>query len=183
MPVHPLIVIALAAFATQVARALPRAVARPAWICAVAGAFVWMLIIDVRAYPAFGYCGYETLGSQWLGSVTRGYRNIVQVTNDGTEDALRWCTEHVPDGQRVLFCSDDQFIADSFINRTQPRYQVVPYDKAENDFDYVIAHHVRGTRYIDDPLECHELGQLHAVHTVWRGRGLYRLPVVTIFRR
>ena len=183
MSVHPIIVIALSDFVIRARWALPRGTARSTWSVSVTGAIGWMLLGDIRAYPAFGYFGYETLGARWLGSENLGHRNIVQVTNNGTEEALRWCNEHVPAGRRVLLCTDDHNIAQDFINRTRPGYKLVLCSDVGCSYDYVVSHHVRTSNYYETPPEPSDAGSLQMVHTVYRGNGLYRLPVVTVYQR
>ena len=194
MSIYPMLVIVLSAFLVDVAAALPRGATRTAWVIVVTGAIGWMLLGDIRVYPAFGYYGYETLGPRWMGSDTRGYRNIVHVTNDGTEEALRWCDEHVPKGCRVFMFTTDLHVAQAFAAQTRPRYEfilqhMVPGMDPElprellDAADYVVSHHTRMLRYFETPPESGELGQFRVVHTVCRGRGTYRMPVVTIYRR
>jgi hypothetical protein len=194
MSIYPVLVIVLSTFLVDVATALPRGAARSAWVIVVSGAIGWMLLGDIRVYPAFGYYGYETFGPRWMGSDTRGYRNIVQVTNDGTEEALRWCNEHVPKSCRVLIRTTDSQVAQAFAERTRPRYEFIVQHIARGvdpellresfeAADYVVSHHTRVLRYFETPPESGELGQFRVVHTVWRGRGTYRMPVVTIYRR
>ena len=194
MSIYPVLVIVLSAFLVDVATALPRGAARTAWVIVVTGAIGWLLLSDIRVYPAFGYYGYETLGPRWMGSDTRGYRNIVQVTNDGTEEALRWCNEHVPKGCRVFIRTTDRYVAQAFAERTRSRYEFIVQDMDSgvdpelpreplDAADYVVLHHTRIFRYFETPPESGELGQFRVVHTVWRGRGMYRMPVVTIYQR
>jgi 4-amino-4-deoxy-L-arabinose transferase-like glycosyltransferase len=75
------------------------------WIAAVAGvlAFGWLALDLARCYPDFNLNGYQYLGERRVaGRATLGYRSVVQVTTDGTEQALGWVADHVEPGSTVV---------------------------------------------------------------------------------
>ena len=149
-------------------------------------AIVWLLWMDVLLYPTFTYAGYEVVDGSWLGRPTRGYRSLVQVTNDGTEEALGWCRVHLPEGELLAVCVSDVHVANAAADRRTPRLTISCVNQVTGSvierYPYVLIHHVRGLGYDEFLPEHGDWPSLELIHTVWRGRGTYRMPVVSIYR-
>jgi hypothetical protein len=184
----------LAGFIVHACRASRARRWRPALLFALTGAFAWLLISTLRVYPNFGYYGYETVGKRWLGAESRGYRAPVVVTNDGSTDALNWLEYNAPAGSVVLSYLNDNHLLDYFhssgslpfdlrhVNRLPDRR---PSHNDLSSSEYAIV------RLVDDfgpptPIRDAEFLKRfgrHPVHEIYRGRGIYRMPVMRIYRR
>ncbi len=190
MSVYPLVIIALAGFVGGVDNRLarwqqspiPRLLSRSA----LAVALIWLLVMDIRVYPAFGYAGYEVVDTFWLGRWTCGYRSIVQITNDGTEEALAWCRTHLPEGTELAACLSDVHVAEAEAARRLPKLTISCVDQISQDvinrYPYILIHHARGLGYNEFLPEFGDYPSLEHRYTVWRGRNVYRLPVVSVYR-
>ncbi|MBI3302332.1 MAG: glycosyltransferase family 39 protein [Deltaproteobacteria bacterium] len=192
MSVYPLLVLMLAGFIVQVTHALrDRVVVRRLWITIVATSHLWLIWGDVHVYPDFGLYGYETIGDRWLGDESRGYRNVIQMTNDGTEDALRWLVDHVPTGARVVSYLGDDHVIDAFVDRQPLTFELTrrhadsdwTRGPAIDDADYLLVSINNEVMYGDAPPVANRAARFEPVHTIWRGRGRYRMPMVRIYRR
>jgi hypothetical protein len=192
MSVYPLLVLMLAEFIVQVTHVLrTRIVVRRLWVTIVTTSHLWLIWGDAHVYPDFGLYGYETIGDRWLGDESRGYRNIIQVTNDGTEDALRWLVDHVPTGARVVSYLWDDHVIDTFVDRQPLTFELIrrhaDIDWARSsiidDADYLLVSLNNEVMYGDAPSVAHRVTGFELVHTIWRGRGRYRMPVVQIYKR
>jgi hypothetical protein len=191
MSVYPIVVLVLSAAVVHHLRWHgPRL--RVAVAAALVGAFVWMGVGIARVYPTFGYYGYETVGDTWLGMPSRGYRSLVVVTNDGSTEALDWLREHAA-GAVVLSYLDDIFLINS-LNELRPFPFELRHglhgDADSNDellrvADFVVV------RAIDDldrpsPVSAFSFAERFepaSAHEIVRGRGVYRMPVIQIYRR
>jgi 4-amino-4-deoxy-L-arabinose transferase-like glycosyltransferase len=193
MSVYPLIVLILAAFITHVAARLSsRERSSSAWIALVATSSVYLAWGTAWSYPEFGYYGYTLVGDSWLGAESYGYRNLIQVTNDGTEDALRWLTQHVPPGRRVVSYLWDDHVIDHFLAGSPPLFHLVRRDahRSRNsppeidDADFVVVGLNNEVSYRDLPkAELEEGFNQSPRHVVFRGRSGSCMPVVRIFGR
>ena len=194
LAVYPLLILLLSTFIVQAARSLrgrPRL--RSAWIALVATSCLYLLWGVIRVYPDFGLYGYEVVGRRWLGAESRGYRNLIQVTNDGTQDALRWCVEHVPPGKRVVSFLWDDHVIDAFVQRQPLCFELVrrlgQADPLQGppleDADYLLVSLNNQATYRDMPAAetRADYFEPEPVHVVWRGRGPYRMGLVQIYQR
>ncbi len=196
MSVYPPLLLLVAAFMAGLARRLSgRPALQSAWVALCATACLYGGWLTARIYPEFGYVGYEAVGDRWLGAESRGYRNLVQVTNDGTSDALAWLDSRVPPGRRVISLLRDEHVVDSWLAMHPPSYALVRRSQLGiavdarplagpvlEDADYLVValNNQVGFDEQPTPIELQKAG-LKVVHAVWRGRGPYRLPVVTIY--
>jgi hypothetical protein len=150
-------------------------------------AHLWLIWGLIHVYPEFGWYGYETIGERWLGKESRGYRNIIQITNDGTEDALRWSMVHVPAGARVVSYLSAYHVVAAYAARHTLQFELI-----DRSWD---IENVRSMRPGEADYVLIDLNPLLAsgftpggegpwgspVHTIWRGNGQYRMPVVQIY--
>src|SRR4029450_7211334 len=121
----------LAAFVVQVTCTLHnRTLMLGVWLSIAIASHVWLIWGTMRVYPEFGWYGYETIGDRWLGEESRGYRSIIQVTNDGTEDALRWPGEPWPAEARVVSYLGDHHVVDAFMQKHPAPFSLI---RAEGD--------------------------------------------------
>lgn len=195
MAIYPLLVVLLAAWIMHATGWL-QGRARQAWIAVTAAAYLWLIIGVVRVYPEYGYYGYETIGDEWWGQSTRGHLDIVVVSEDGQKDAIAWAIENVPEGKTVVSLlrisgqANDQIAATPHRFRwiqtdwfwTQPRDQV-PGMVAQADYLIMHWNNFRYDRFTPRREELARDFETTPVHTVYRGRGIYRLPVVEVFKR
>lgn len=194
MSVYPLIVLILAAFVVHVAeRLLARERALSAWIAISITGCVYLLWGTVRCYPEFGYFGYALVGRNWLSAESSGYRNLVQVTNDGTEDVMQWLQAHVPPGRRVVSYLWDDHVMDAWLADRPPAFHLVRRNAFAarhnppdiDDADYLVLHLNNYVSYADAPgrRELVSCFGPRPVHVIERGRGAYRTTVVQVFSR
>jgi hypothetical protein len=194
MSVYPLVLLVLGAFVGDVwNRLATRERWASAWIALVSTSFVYLLWGTAWSYPEFGYYGYTIAGKQWLGSESRGYRNLIQVTNDGTEDALAWLNANVPPGRRVVSYLWDDHVIDRYVATHPPKFQLVRRNaylsRREppeiDDADFVVVALNNKTSYHDTPPQTvlDEKFSSSRGHLVWRGRGGTAMPVVEIYAR
>jgi hypothetical protein len=190
MSIYPLLVLIVSCFLVEMTVVLqPWGILQRVWIVTAVAAHLWLIWGVVHVYPAFGWYGYETIGERWLGEESRGYRNIIQVTNDGTEDSLRWVVDHVPAGARVVSYLSDFHVVEAFAARHTLPFEFIQrpgdIDGARSlrpgDADYFL---VDLNTLIASGLPLGGDGTWGApVHTIWRGRGRYRMPAVQIYPR
>jgi 4-amino-4-deoxy-L-arabinose transferase-like glycosyltransferase len=188
MSIYPLLVLIIAGFLVEMTAALqPWGRVRRAWMVMAIAAHLWLLWGVIQVYPEFGWYGYETIGERWLGEESRGYRNIIQITNDGTEDALRWSMEHVPAGARVVSYLSAYHVVEAYAARHPLQFEFIQrpgeIDAARalrpGEVDYLL---VDLNALIDSGLPPGGEGPWGPpVHTIWRGKGRYRMPVVHIY--
>jgi hypothetical protein len=191
MSVYPLLALLLGGFIVEVTHVLwNRAALRCLWIALVTASFLWLIWGHVSVYPEFGLYGYETIGNRWLGAESRGYRNIIQVTNDGTEDALRWLIDHLPAGARVGSYLLDYHVIEAFIDQHSLPFELLT---RHQESDWTRRSIIESTDYLleslnnvldEDTLPVESrIAAFELIHTVWRGRGQYRMPMVQIYKR
>lgn len=194
MGIYPLMLLLLAAFITWVSdRLKTRERLASAWMALVATGCVYLLWGTIWAYPDFGYYGYTLIGNEWLGAESRGYRNLVQVTNDGTEDALRWLAANAPPGRRVVSYLWDDHVIDHFLESSPVLFHLVrrhAYEARESppdidDADYVIVAMNNELSYADVPPAAELQAGFAALpcHAVLRGPRQALLKVVKIYCR
>ncbi|UCD29297.1 MAG: glycosyltransferase family 39 protein, partial [Planctomycetota bacterium] len=194
MAIYPLLMLILAVFIVRAAIALAGWYrSQSAWIAFVITACLWTLWGDFRVYPEFGLYGYEIVGNRWLGAESQGYRNLIQVTNDGTEDALAWCVENVPSGGRVVSYLWDDHVIDAFVEKHPLTFELVrrlsEIDKQQgppfDDTDYLILSLNNEVSYFDAPPmdQLKKYFDLLPAHMIVRGRGRYQIPVIKIYQR
>jgi len=194
MCIYPLLMLILAVFIVRMARVLAgRDRLQSAWIALVITGCLWMAWGDFRVYPEFGYYGYEVVGDHWLGAESRGYRNLVQVTNDGTEDAFDWCMANVRPGMRVVSYLWDDHVIDAYVDQHDPAFELVRRYAEINaqqgpvyeDADFFIVGLNNQTGYFDAPTMKQLVEQFEPIpaRIIERGRGRYRMPVVKIYQR
>ncbi|HOJ72373.1 MAG TPA: glycosyltransferase family 39 protein [Phycisphaerae bacterium] len=194
MGIYPLLALLLAALVVHVTgRLRGRERLASAWLALVATACLYLMWGMIWSYPEFGYYGYTLVGNTWLGAESRGYRNLIQVTNDGTEDALRWLAEHVPPGRRVISYLWDDHVIDAFLEHTPVPFHLVRRDAFHlrgsppriDDADFVVVGLNNKVSYHDEPPreQLEQLFDRPARHVVRRGRGRSEMQVVQIFSR
>jgi len=194
MSIYPLIAIVLSVVIVQGLTNTVNAKVRLIWASYVAMAIGWLVVGLVQVYPTFGYYGYELIGEKWLGSNSRGYSAVVTVTNDGSTEAIDWLRQHIAPGSAVISYLDDPHIIkhlDSIQPFTFDLRQALHYqDKNELQKELAIADFVV-VRTIDDmnfPSLVTDLSFIQQfgrepVYQIWRGRGVYRMPVIRIYQR
>ena len=188
MSIYPLLVLIVSSFLVEITTALYRwGSLQRAWIVMTIAAHFWLIWGVIHVYPEFGWYGYETIGERWLGQESRGYRNIIQITNDGTEDALRWSMAHVPAGARIVSYLSAYHVVAAYEARHTLRFELIYRLWDTNDArslrpgeaDYVL---IDLNPLIDSGLPPEGEGLWGPpVHTIWRGNGRYRMPVVHIY--
>jgi hypothetical protein len=191
MSVYPLLTLMLAAL---IVRGLgsARSLSRVAWGAGTAFAFAWLLTGVVRVYPTFGYYGYETTGERWLGGVSRGYREVVVVTNDGSAEAVDWLRNNVPEGSNVLSYLDDIPVVRFLTAGDSPSFEIrhaLQFQDEAALAEQVMRADYAIVRPIDDLPRAFPLAQptfvgrfgAAPVHQVFRGRGIYRTSVMQIY--
>lgn len=194
LSVYPLIMVVLSAMIVQSLISLRGNRLRPIWIAILVAASVWLIIGLVRVYPTFGYYGYELVGEQWMGSNSRGYREVVVVTNDGSTEAISWLRQNVPDESRVISYLNDIHLI-NYLNRIDPfdfefvhALQYANRNELDDDLasaDYVVVRTVDDTGLpppVSDPDFVKRFGA-EPVYQVVRGRGVYKMPVFQVFER
>jgi hypothetical protein len=194
MGIYPLMVLLLAALVVHVTgRLKDHERLASAWLAMVATGCLYLLWGTIWSYPEFGYYGYTLVGDTWLGAESRGYRNLIQVTDDGTEDALHWLNENAPPGSRVVSYLWDDHVIDAFLERTPMAFHLVRRDAYASrgspppidDADYVIIGLNNDVSYHDGPSrsQLEQLFDRPARHVVRRGRGRCEMQVVQVFSR
>jgi hypothetical protein len=188
MSIYPLLILIVSGFLVEMTAALhPWSILQRVWIGTVIAAHLWLLWGVVQVYPEFGWYGYETIGERWLGEESRGYRNIIQITNDGTEDALYWSVAHVPAGARMVSYLSAYHIVEAFVASHTLPFELI---QRHGDIDTTRALRSGEANYflvdlntlIDRGLPLRGEGPWGPpVHTIWRGRGRYRIPVVHVY--
>ena len=194
MSVYPLITLLLSAMIVETMKSLKNNKARIGLVGSVGFAFGWLIVGLFRVYPTFGYYGYELVGEQWLGSDSRGYRSLVVVTNDGSTEAIDWIRQNASVGSTVLSYLDDAHII-NYLNQRQPfAFDLRHASEFEGEgalaqelskADFVIVRviddfGVPSPRY--DSAFIQEFGATPA-HQIFRGRGIYQMPVIQIYKR
>ncbi len=194
MSIYPLLILLLAAFVIWTYQNLrSRKLLQSAWVAWSATGVIFLFWGTVSVYPEFGYYGYTIVGDRWMGAESRGYRNLIQVTNDGTVDALDWCAAHVPPGRRVVSYLWDDRVLDDYVDAHPPAYELVrrlaweykDHGPPIDDADYLLLSMNNEVSYDDLPSadEFVRWFDPRPVHVVWRGRGSYRMAVVMIYQR
>jgi hypothetical protein len=193
MSVYPLIVSMLGAFIVHMLRAARGTRWRPALLFALTGAFIWLAMSLVRVYPVFGYYGYETIGTRWLGADSRGYRAPIVVTNDGSTEALLWLQLHAPVGSVVLSYLNDIHVVSHLETREAFRFElrhVLRFAGRRASQEDLVTSDYAVVRLVDDfgppspltdPAFIRQFG-IEPVHEIYRGRGIYRMPVMRIYQ-
>lgn len=194
MSVYPIIAITLAAMILGVTRSLANGALRIGWLGCVTFACGWLVVGLIRVYPTFGYYGYEVIGDRWLGAESRGYRSPIVITNDGSTDAIDWLQQNVAAGTVVLSYLDDLHIIDYLELKQAFQFEIRhalrlgnPQDLAEvvANADIVVVRLISESgppSPISSPTFIRKFGT-EPVHQVFRGRGIYRMPVIMIYRR
>jgi hypothetical protein len=194
MSIYPLVLLILSAMIIQALANLKVPKLRLSWIGYVVIAFAWLVVGLFQVYPTFGYYGYELIGEHWLGENSRGYRRVVTVTNDGSTEAIDWLRQHVPAGSAVISYLDDPHII-NYLASTKPfafdfNHALQYQDKNELDqkvaeADFVVARALDDNGFpasMADPAFIQQFGP-EPVHQIFRGRGVYRMPVIWIYQR
>jgi hypothetical protein len=194
MSIYPLIMLALSAMIVRGLTSLQHTRLRLIWAGYVAVAFGWLIIGLLQVYPTFGYYGYESIGERWLGNNSRGYSAIVVVTNDGSTEAIDWLRQEAPTGSTVISYLDDPHII-NYLGSTRPfafdlkhasqypKKNTLDSELAEADF--VVARAIDDSDLVApvaDPAFIRQFGP-EPVHQIFRGRGVYRMPVIQIYQR
>lgn len=194
MGVYPLLILLLTSFVVQVTvRLRTRERLTSAWVALVATGCLYLLWGTVWSYPQFGYYGYTLIGDRWMGAESRGYRNLIQVTNDGTEEAMAWLAANVPPGRRVVSYLWDDHVIDRWLEQRSILFHLVRRNAWAareippeiEDADYVVVALNNEVSYRDLPprQELDKGFEPLPAYVVWRGRGHRRFPVVQIFVR
>ncbi|NLX13168.1 MAG: glycosyltransferase family 39 protein [Phycisphaerales bacterium] len=194
MSIYPVLILLTAAFIVWVYHYLRfHRLAQSAWLAWSATAAVLLFWGVLSVYPEFGYYGYTIVGNRWMGAESRGYRNLIQVTNDGTLDALEWCATQVPAGRRVVSYLWDERVIDDYVDAHPPNYELVrrhawesrDHGPSIDDADYLLLSMNNEVTYDDLPPTEDFLRWFdpRPVHVVGRGRGPYRMAVVMIYQR
>lgn len=194
MSIYPVIILVSAAFMVWAYQALRfRKLLQSACVAWSATGVLFLLWGAASVYPEFGYYGYTITGDRWLGAESRGYRNLIQVTNDGTVDALAWCAAQVPAGSRVVSYLWDERVIDDYVDAHRPDYELVRRHAGEHkapgppidDADYLLLSLNNEVTYDDLPPADKFINWFDPVpvHVVRRGRGPYRMGVVMIYQR
>ena len=190
MGIYPLLMILSAAFVVLIGRRLGER-QRPAAIAWAALMIALLIHLGVNvhcAYPCYHLYGYESIGNRWLGTESRGYRNLIQTPSDGVESLIRWCNAdaHVPPGSTIVsYLWEDQpgQMIDAllppqtnytFIRRgLSPDNDIVPPPPPIDQADFVLLHINNLVGYGDRPPDHPPLDQLearfHVVYAVHRG--------------
>ncbi len=192
MSIYPLLALVLAGLIMRLVWSVRAQRLRWGWAVAAVCAIGWLVVGYARVYPTYPYYGYELIGDRWLGSESRGYRDVIQVTNDGSHDALQWCAANVRTDEHVYSYLRDHWVVESLIGSIGAPYELTqqdpkaPWAKVEPvpQADYLMVALQNVVTYRDaPPIEAiAEHYDPEPAHVVWRGRGVYRLPVVTIYR-
>ncbi|MCK6455095.1 MAG: glycosyltransferase family 39 protein [Phycisphaerae bacterium] len=198
MGVYPFVMLATAAFMTQVARRIGRRrrIWRlAAWLAVVIAPIGWLGSATIRGYPDFEVFGYETVGDRWLGAESRGYRNLIQTNSHGVEELARWCAAHVPAGAMVASFVWEDHILERFLP-AEPRFRFrsrgisqssdhVPPPPGISDADFVLVHVNNllgyGDRPPDAPPDAILSAEFRPVYIVRRGRS--GIPVAWAYQR
>jgi hypothetical protein len=156
-------------------------------------AFCWLLLGIIQVYPMFAYYGYETIGDWWMGENSRDYAGVVVVKNDGSTEAIEWLGRNVSTGSTVVIFLDDIHII-NYLDSIQPfAFELVhagrsiPGYKPSNR--RIRKGGLRRCRPVDRidfavPLTDSLFGQYfrtEPVYQVFRGRGVYEMPVMQIY--
>ena len=194
MSMYPLITLILGGFIAHLYRESRTRRRRLALQFALTGAFAWLFLSLVRLYPTFGYYGWETVGADWLGEESRGYRAPIVVTNDGSVDALEWLESNAPTGSVVLSYLNDNHLLDYIDASTDLPFDLrhvnrLPSRRASREdllsSEYAVVRLVDDfgpATPVEDPAFLRYFGH-RPVHEIFRGRGIYRMPVLRIYRR
>ena len=194
MSVYPLIVIALSAIIIFGLTNIKNAKLRWAWLGYIAGAFAWLFFGLVQVYPTFGFYGYELVGERWLGNLSLGHRALVVVTNDGSVEAIDWLRQHVDAGSSVISYLDDPHIINYFesIQPFEFDFQHALQYQEEDDLnkdlvkaDFVVVRTIADNRFfapVADAAFIQRFGT-EPVYEIFRGRGVYRMPIIQIYQR
>jgi hypothetical protein len=194
MSVYPVILLALSAMVVRGLHAENRRALRWSTTTGVVIAVLWLAAGLTQVYPTFGYYGYETTGNRWLGAESRGYRRLIVITNDGSTQALDWLEHNAPAGARVVSYLNDLHLIRHLHEARQPSFELI---EALREPDSVrLSSHLASAEFAvvravneDDgpppqsnPEFVRQFGA-EPVHEIVRGRGIYRMPVIGIYRR
>jgi hypothetical protein len=194
MSVYPLILLVLSEMIRQVFQRITRPGPRllfGGWVVFACG---WLIVGLFQVYPNFGYYGYETIGDQWLGAGSKGYRAVVVVTNDGTTAAIDWLQQNTPPGSTVLSYLTDIHLLNYLDQTRKLNFNLVHAAQGTDDdnariiqegADYVVLRpleDVGGPFPLDNPAFIESFGS-DPVFTLIRGRGPYQIPVILIYER
>jgi hypothetical protein len=194
MSVYPLILILLAAFILHNLTNLKNRKLRIGWAGYVAASAAWLVVGLFNVYPTFGFYGYELIGDRWLGNDSRGYRGVVVVTNDGSTEAINWLRKNVPSGSMVLSYLNDIHIMNYLAARPQFSFELRHALHYEPDgelsgqlakADFVVVRLINDFGAPSPVSDACFLARFPSapVHQISRGRGLFRMPLIQIYRR
>jgi hypothetical protein len=192
MSVYPLILLLLSALIVHNLTSLKDIKLRISWAVYIAICIVWLGVGLVNVYPTFGYYGYELLGDRWLGNDSRGYRAVVVVTNDGSTEAIDWLRKNAPAGSVVLSYLNDIHIINYLAGRQEFPFELkhalkfqtddqVRQQFAETDFVVVRLINDFGAPSPVSDVTFRARFASAPVYQIFRGRGVYRMPVIQIY--
>jgi hypothetical protein len=166
-----------------------------AWSGLIGLAVVWLGFGLFQVYPVYGYYGYETIGDQWLGTNSKGYRAVVVVTNDGSVEAIDWLRQNASPGSRVLSYLDDTHIINyleenqklNFELKQAPKLaeNVQQLDQVLKQADFVVFNVINNVDLAPPtsaPAFIQQFGT-KPIYQIFRGRGIYRLSIIQIYQR
>ncbi len=194
MSVYPLIVLALSAVIIQGLTTLKNRKICLAWAGYIAFAAAWLIVGIIQVYPTFGFYGYETVGEEWLGLKSRGFRAVVGITNDGSTEAIDWLRQNVSAESEVISYLNDVHII-NYLQNTQPfpfKFTQNLQLQSENEryerlatADFVVIHTINNNSSFPLPTHPDFTSQFGSdpTHQIVRGRGVYQMPVIQIYQR
>ena len=194
MSVYPLILLLLSALIVHNFTNLKDFKLRLGWSGYIAACTAWLVVGLFNVYPTFGYYGYELLGDKWVGSGSRGYRGVVVVTNDGSTEAIDWLRKNAPAGSVVLSYLNDIHIINYLAGRQEFPFELkhalkfqtgdqVGQQLAETDFVVVRLINDFGAPSPVSDATFRARFAAAPVYQIFRGRGVYRMPVIQIYHR
>jgi hypothetical protein len=194
MSVYPLILLLLSALIVHNFTNLKSFKFRLGWGGYIAACTAWLVVGLFKVYPTFGYYGYELLGDRWLGNDSRGYRAVVVVTNDGSTEAIDWLRQNAPAGSVVLSYLNDIHIINYLAGKQEFPFELKHALKYQTDgevgpqlrkADFVVVRLINDLG-VPSPVSDATFRARFAsapVYQIFRGRGVYRMPVIQIYHR
>lgn len=193
MSIYPLLTLVLAAMLTAGLRHRPGARVRRLTAAYLAAGVLYLAIGISEAYPTFGLYGAKVAPNKWMGTGSRGYRSLVNVTSEGSIDAIDWLRSQADSGSVVL-----SYLLDRHLIRHLDEQNPFPFELVSSwDLPRTAVGPARylGVDYVmfgavGDPLnpgpaldaDFRAAFGTEAAFEVIRGRGEYRMPVIQIFR-